>query len=58
MTKPGNLPRRTGAPHVQPEIIMSFIGSFMPCGGVFGNIFKHWYELALTASLFLGLYQV
>lgn len=58
MTKPGNLPRRTGALHVWPEIITSFIGSFLPWGGFIGNIFKHQYELALTASLFSGLCQV
>lgn len=60
MTKPGNLPRRAGEPHVhsvRPDIITPFTGSFLPRGGVTGNIFEHQYELALTASLFSVLCQ-
>lgn len=54
MMKPADLPRRAGAQHIHslpPEIITPFIGSFLTCGGVPGNIFTQLSELALKTAL-------
>ena len=52
--KPADLPTRARAQHIHnplPMMIMPFIGSFLTCGGVPGNIFTQLNDLALKTTV-------